>query len=300
MSTAVVDSEAAAGAAARRSQGFLRGLVGTHAGVLACAIVGGLVMLAVLGPWIAPYGYAEQNIPDRLTGPSLAHPFGTDDLGRDVLSRAIGGIRIGFEIGVPAIALACVAGLALGLTAGYVGAWLDSVAIVVMDVLQVFPAVVLALLVLSLLGPSQLNLVIVIAVSFVPNYARVSRALVVTTKEEVFIEAERVLGAGRARIILRHLIPNVFPPILVLMAMDIPFAIVAESGLSFLGLGVQPPDPSWGAMLTEGFSWVQTSPWPVVAAGGMLAITTLGLTMLAERIKTVLDPTSAVHLTRRI
>jgi peptide/nickel transport system permease protein len=287
----------------RRASGvirFIRSLCGTPSGAVATSVVALLLLVAVVGPLIAPDPYAAQDIAARLQGPSLHHLLGTDDLGRDVLSRVIGGVRIAFEVGVPSIAIASLVGLAIGMTAAYAGGVMEAVAVVIMDTLQVFPSIVLALLVLSLFGPSLDTLVIVIGVSFVPNYARVSRALVLTTKEEPYIEATRVLGATRRRVIIQHLVPNVLAPIVVLMAMDIPFAIVAESGLSFLGLGVQPPSPSWGAILSEGFSWMQTSPWPVIAASAGLAITTLGLTLLADRLRVLLDPKAGRYLMRRI
>ena len=191
---------------------------------------------------------------------------------------------------VPAVLGALIAGLVLGVLAGYVGGWLDNALIVVMDSLQAFPAVILALVLLSLLGSSLGNVILVIAVAFTPNYARVSRALVLALKQNQFVEAERALGASPPRLVLVHVIPNILAPLFILLAMDLPSAITTEAGLSFLGIGVQPPTPSWGVMLSSGFSRVQDSPWGVLTPGLALMIATLGFTLLGETLRDVFDP----------
>ncbi|MDX6591333.1 MAG: peptide/nickel transport system permease protein [Gaiellales bacterium] len=274
----------------RRIRHILVGLASTPGGAFGLFVVSVLALCTAVGPHLTPADPSAQDVPSRLQGPSSSHLLGTDALGRDLLSRVIVGTRIAIEVGVPAILLALLVGTALGLVAAFAGGWVDSVAIVIMDTLQVFPAVVLALLVLTLLGQSLVNLVVVIAVAFIPNYARVSRALVLTTKEEAYIDAERSLGANAWRIVGRHIMPNVLAPLMILVAMDIPFAIVAEAGLSFLGLGVQPPTPSWGVILSDGFSHVQDSPWDVAAASVALGFTTVGFTLFAERLRAIVDP----------
>ena len=193
---------------------------------------------------------------------------------------------------------ALVIGLLLGIVAAWRGGLIDAVLVIVMDVLQAFPAVILALALLALLGPSLRNVIIVISIAFIPNYARVSRALVFSAKANQWVEAERALGASTLRIVFTHILPNILPPLLILMAMDIPSAIVIEAGLSFLGLGVQPPTPSWGAILSDGFQNIMQSPWGVVFASIILMITTLGFTMLGETLRDIVDPRLS-GLTRR-
>lgn len=269
---------------------LLREVVGRPAGAFGLAVVGMLVLAALIPGVLAPYGPDEQDIPSRLQAPSLEHLLGTDQIGRDLLSRVIYSCRIELGIAVPAVLGALIAGLVLGVLAGYVGGWLDNALIVVMDALQAFPAVILALVLLSLLGSSLVNVIIVIAVAFTPNYARVSRALVLALKQNQFVEAERSLGASPARVVLVHVVPNILAPLFILLAMDMPSAITTEAGLSFLGIGVQPPTPSWGVMLADGFARVQDSPWGVIAPGLALMITTLGFTLLGETLRDVFDP----------
>lgn len=228
----------------------------------------------------------------------MDHLLGTDRLGRDTLSRLIYGVGIALIVALPAVLSALVIGLLLGIVAAWRGGLIDAVLVIVMDVLQAFPAVILALALLALLGPSLRNVIIVISIAFIPNYARVSRALVFSAKANQWVEAERALGASTLRIVFTHILPNILPPLLILMAMDIPSAIVIEAGLSFLGLGVQPPTPSWGAILSDGFQNIMQSPWGVVFASIILMITTLGFTMLGETLRDIVDPRLS-GLTRR-
>ena len=200
----------------------LREVARRQKGAAGLVIVGGMALLAIFPSVFAPYNPYAQNIVDRLQGPSSAHWLGTDELGRDLLSRVIFGTRIALEVSIPAVGAALLAGLVLGVAAGYAGGTLDSVLIVLMDSLQAFPAVILALALLSLLGPSLRNVIIVIAVAFTPNYARVSRAMVLAAKENQWVEAERSLGAGVGRVVLVHILPNIIAPLVILMAMDIP------------------------------------------------------------------------------
>ena len=239
---------------------------------------------------IAPHSPDQVAPSQRLEGPSRDHLLGTDQLGRDLLSRVIYGTRIALGVSIPAIGLALVLGLVLGLTAGYAARRLDDAFVVVMDALQSFPAVILALALIAVLGPSIRNVVLVITVAFIPSYARVTRALVLATRQNQWVTAEEALGASRRRVMWTHLLPNIVPSILVLLAMDIPTAITIEAGLSFLGLGVQPPTPSWGVILADGATYINQSPWGVIAAGGALIVATVGFTMLGEAMRDVIDP----------
>jgi peptide/nickel transport system permease protein len=260
------------------------------AGAFGVAIVGGVVLVAVFAPLLAPYPLAKQNTIRRLEGPSSSHLLGTDEFGRDLLSRIIFGTRIELGVALPAVFVSLIVGLLLGVAAGYLGGRVDRAITVVLDSIQAFPAVILALALLALLGPSLRNLIAVIAVAFAPQYGRVARASVLKIKKEPFMEAERSLGAGHLRIGVVHVLPNIIAPLLILLTMNIPGAIAIEAGLSFLGLGVQPPAASWGVILADGFERVLDTPWAVLATGVTLAITTLGLTMLGETLRDILDP----------
>ncbi len=259
-------------------------------GAMGFFIVLTFMLVVVFAPLFAPYDYAQQDIPSMLQGPSREHWLGTDHLGRDLLSRLIYGARIALGVALPAVSVALVGGLALGLIAGYFGGWIDDIALVLFDSIQAFPSVILALTILALLGPSLVNVVLVIGLTWTPGYARIVRAQVLRAKQEPYIEVERSLGARQGRILLLHILPNIVAPLLILAAMDLPVVITFEAGLSFLGLGVRPPTPSWGVVLSEGFNFIRQTPWPITWAGLTLIITTLGFTLFGEALRDVLDP----------
>jgi peptide/nickel transport system permease protein len=269
---------------------LLRQFVRRPSGLFSLIIVGILLFLVVFGPTIAPYTEAQQDIKHRLEGPSSTHLLGTDHLGRDLLSRLIIGTRIALGTAFPAVLAALTAGLILGLIAGYVGGWVDNVLLVLLDSLQAFPALMLALALMALLAPSIRNVILVIAIAYTPGYARIVRAQVLAVKEEQFIEVERSFGARDLRIVFIHILPNILAPLFILLAMDLPSAITTEAGLSFLGLGVRPPTPSWGVILSDGFEKIRTSPWPVLWAALTLMITTLSFTLFGETLRDILDP----------
>jgi peptide/nickel transport system permease protein len=258
--------------------------------MLGFLIVLGFMLMVIFAPVLAPYDYAEQDIPSMLQGPSRNYPLGTDHVGRDLLSRIIYGSRIALGVAVPAVSIALTGGVVLGLISGYLGGIVDNVALVLMDSLNAFPSVVLALAILALLGPSLINVIVVIGLAWVPGYARIARAQVLSAKQNVYVEAERSLGATNRRILLAHILPNIIAPLLILAAMDLPVVITFEAGLSFLGLGVRPPTPSWGVILSDGFNFIRQSPWPITWAGLTLIITTLGFTLFGETLRDVLDP----------
>jgi peptide/nickel transport system permease protein len=241
-----------------------------------------LVVVAVLGEWIAPHDPNEQNISRRLQGPSSDFWLGTDNLGRDLLSRLIVGTRIGLTLALPVIAIALVVGLTVGLASGYHGGRVDKGTLLAVDVLAAFPGLILALILIPLLGVSTSSLVMVLSLAFIPPYVRVTRASVLSAKERKYVLSERAIGASSFRIMFRHILPNIIGPIVVLAAIDLPFVIVAEAGLSFLGLGVPPPDPSWGSMLFEGFSRVRDAPGPVLWPACAIALTTIAFTLVGE------------------
>ncbi len=268
----------------------IRQLLYRPSAVFGLAVIAVLVVLLAFGPLLVPHPHTAQMISRRLEGPSADHWLGTDHLGRDLLSRLMIGTRVALGTAFPSVLAALLSGLVIGLVAGYAGGWLDNLILIAMDTLQAFPALLLALALMALLDPSINNVILVIAIAYTPGYARVVRAQVLSVKEEQFIEVERSLGAGHLRIALVHIVPNMLPPLLIMLAMDLPSAIATEAGLSFLGLGVRPPTPSWGTILSDGFERIRTTPWPVIGGSLALMITTLGFTLFGEALRDILDP----------
>lgn len=259
-------------------------------GALGAVIVAVFLVLVIAGPLIAPYDYAAQDLSRLLEGPSKDYLLGTDHLGRDLFSRLVFGARIALGTAVPAVIISILGGVILGLLGGYLGGLIDDVIVVILDSIQAFPGVILALAILALLGPSLVNEILVIGIAWIPAYARMTRAQAMSAKHQLYVEAERSLGASSARILFSHILPNILAPLLILAAMDLPVVITFEAGLSFLGLGVRPPTPSWGVILSDGFKFVRNSPWPILWTGIVLGITTLGFTVFAESLRDVLDP----------
>ena len=265
-------------------------LLSNPQGLFGLVVVLLFVGSAVAAPLIAPFDPDQIDIRSRMQGPSTLHWLGTDQLGRDTLSRMLFGGRIALTIAIVSIAVSLALGLVLGILAGYGPRWLDSVLLLAMDAVRSFPAVILAMAVVALTGPSLQIVLIIIIVTSIPSYARLSRTSTLVLKNAEFIAAERSLGATPWRIMLRHVMPNIVGPLLILGAMDVPVVITVEAGLSFLGLGVLPPTASWGTILNEGYLVIRETPWPVIAGGVPLVLTTLGFTFLGESLRDVLDP----------
>lgn len=265
-------------------------LVRDPLGLAGLIIVTLIVASALFAPWIAPYDPIAMNIPDRLQSPNLAHLMGTDQIGRDTFSRVIWGGRVALQVALPTIAGAIAIGLVLGMIAGYGPKWLDNLIVLFFDTVRSFPTVMFALAVVALVGPSLNTVILVIMVTSIPTYGRVVRTLTQSLKEAEFITAEKSLGASTARIMTIHIVPNVLGPLAVLAAMDIPTVVGLEAGLSFLGMGVKPPTPSWGSLLNDGYSLIRNTPWLIVAGGIPLILTTLGFTFLGEALRDVVDP----------
>jgi peptide/nickel transport system permease protein len=262
-------------------------------GLIGLAVVLLTLATAVAAPLIVPHNPSAISMGHRFKPPSAANLLGTDDLGRDNLSRVIYGARLAAEIAIPAVTSAFLVGLLIGLLAGYFGGWFDRGLIILIDTLLAFPSVILALALLTLVGHSIVNTALVVAISFFPYYARLTRGLALSTKYQTYVKAERALGAGQARIMFVHLLPNILPPLLVVVAMDVPSAIVVEAGLAFLGLGVPPPTPDWGVLLNDGFVNVAISVWPLVGPLLAMVIVTTGFTLLGETLRDVTDPRHA-------
>jgi peptide/nickel transport system permease protein len=255
---------------------------------------GALVLLAILAALLpvvaAPYSPTQQDIRNLLRPPSPQHLLGTDELGRDTLTRVMVGAQASLEVGIIAVGISLVLGSLLGLIAGYLRGATDATLMRIMDGLLALPTLVLALAITAMLGPSLNNAMLAIGITGVPIFARLVRGQVLSVREQDFVHAARSLGAGHVRMIRRHILPNVMSPIVVQASLAMPTAILAEAGLSFLGLGVQPPTPSWGAMLNTAKGYLQQDAWLAVAPGTAIFITVLGFNFLGDAIRDVLDP----------
>ena len=258
--------------------------------LLGAGLVLAMMVLALAAGVVAPYDPTEMQMASALKAPSLAHPFGTDRFGRDVLSRTIYGSRIALVVAASSVAIALVVGGTLGLTGGYVGGGVDLVIGRVMDVLFSFPTLVLAIAVAAMLGPGLDNAVLAIAVVYAPFFGRVARGPVIVEREKDHVLAARGLGAGPVRIVFRHILPNVSAPLIVQASVSLAFAILIEASLSYLGLGTQPPAPSWGTMLNEGRTYLETAPWMSVFPGLAIMLAVLGFNLLGDGLRELLDP----------
>jgi peptide/nickel transport system permease protein len=252
----------------------------------------GLLMLALFAPVIAPYSPTAQDANNALAEPSLAHLLGTDDLGRDEFSRLIHGAPATLYASFLAVAVACVLGIPVGLIAGFLGGWVDDVISRVIDTLLSFPAIVLAIGVTGALGIGLTNGMIAVGIVFSPQLARLVRARTLVVKQELYVDAARCFGASVWRIIPRHILPNAIQPVIVQVTLLLAVALLAEASLSFLGLGVQPPQPSWGAMLARAYNYMEIAPEQMYPPGIAILLTALAFNTLGEALREALDPTS--------
>lgn len=257
---------------------------------LGAAIVAVFLLLTVFAPLIAPYDPFDQDFSSALIAPTIDHPFGTDQYGRDVLSRVMVGSRTALLAICVADGLALVIGSALGLIAGFYGKWLDSAIMRVVDVLLAFPYLLLALIIVAALGPSLVNSMIAIGIVYTPQYARLIRGQVLSVKTTEFVLAAQAIGANRGRIMLRHILPNSFTPILVMATLQAGTVVVETAGLSFLGMGAQPPSPDWGAILAEGQSYFLTGWWIATFPGLAIFAVVLGFNLLGDALRDHFDP----------
>ncbi|MCB0171406.1 MAG: ABC transporter permease, partial [Anaerolineae bacterium] len=244
-----------------------------------------LILTAIFGPLLAPYDPNDIDMANRFAPPSLEHPFGTDDFGRDILSRVMVGARVSLMVGIIAVGLSATVGSALGLLAGYMGRLTDEVIMRAMDILFAFPAILLAIAIMAALGRGVGNAMIAIGIVYIPIFARITRGSVLSVREEVYIEAARSIGSTDGRIMTRHILPNILSPIIVEITLSLSFAILAEAALSFFGLGTQPPDPSWGRMLSEGRAYFQQSVWLAIFPGLAIMLTVLGFNLLGDGLR---------------
>jgi peptide/nickel transport system permease protein len=250
-----------------------------------------IVLLGGLAaPLIATHMPNQIDVAARMSTPSAEHFLGTDHLGRDLFSRGLFGTRIAIGVALAVTATALVLGILLGMTAAYAPVLVERVILGVFDIISSYPSLILALALVAVLGPGLINVIILVTIVFIPQFGRIARAQTLTVKERAFLEAERALGASGPRILLLHVLPNIVGPIVVLASMNIPVVITLEAGLSFLGVGIRPPLASWGSMLFDGFTYLEQSIWPVLVAGGMLTLATLGFTLFGESLRDAIDP----------
>ncbi|HEY7034063.1 MAG TPA: ABC transporter permease [Thermomicrobiales bacterium] len=258
-------------------------------GIVGAVIVALTIVVAVAAPLIAPYDPDAQKA-KRLLGPSWDHLMGTDELGRDTFSRIIYGSRVSLQVGVIAVCVALVVGGCMGVVAGYAGGWVDNWLMRVVDIMFAFPGLVLAIVIAGLLGASRTNAMIAIGVIYAPAFARVIRGSVLSVMGEPYVEAGRVAGANHWRLVRHHVLPNIVAPLIVMATIYLSSAILAEAALSFLGLGTQPPEPSWGGMLNLARTYMERAPWMAVFPGLAIMIVVLGFNFLGDGLRDVLDP----------
>jgi peptide/nickel transport system permease protein len=254
-----------------------------------------VLVLAVIGPYITPYSPTVPDYTSMLSGPTHAHWFGTDFIGKDVFSRILAGARYSLGTAAAVLAIAVTLGLTLGAISGYFGGWVDELIMRVTDMFLAFPALILALAVANTLGAGLQSAVIALAVGFWPWYTRLLRGQVLSLKNREYVEAARSLGVSNAAIMWRHILPNALSPIIVELSMDMGYAVLDISALSYIGLGAQPPSPEWGAMIVAGKDYLRTAWWVCAFPGIALSLTILGFNVVGDALRDVLDPRSAAH-----
>jgi peptide/nickel transport system permease protein len=249
-----------------------------------------MILVGIFAPYLSPYKPAKMFPRNRREAPSKAHWLGTDRLGRDMLSRLFWGARVSLVIGVLAVAVSLVIGLTIGMLSGYYGGLLDEVLMRLMDIIFAFPSLLLAISLITVTGPSIRNIIFVVAIIRIPRFARILRASVLSLKEKEFVEAARALSKSDLGIMVQHILPNCIAPLTVQTSLSIATAIITESALSYLGLGVRPPTPSWGQMIADGRSELFTAPWIVIFPGLAIMLTVLGYNLLGDGLRDALDP----------
>lgn len=273
-----------------RRRSWWRPLLRHRGATIGAVLVFLAVLVAVMAPWIAPADPNKQNLRERYRRPAWDNPLGTDHYGRDVLSRVLYGARASLAVGVVAVGFGLVVGSFLGLSAGYYGGTVDAVIMRIMDMLLAFPMLLLALLIMAVLGASLLNVMLAIGISSVPNLARLMRSVVLSVREQEYVQAGRALGGADRHIMQWHIVPNTVTSVIVLATLMIARAILVESNLSFLGLGVPPPDATWGSMISEGQHYLQKAPWIVASPGFATLLTVLGFNLLGDGLRDLYDP----------
>lgn len=265
-------------------------LAGNPVTVLSAVVLAAVVVIALTASFITPYGVNDVDVPQALRPPSGAHWMGTDELGRDVLSRVLMGVQASMKVAVVSVAFAAVVGVTLGVLAGYRGGWLDTVVMRIVDVMFAFPVLLLALAIVAVLGPGLTTTILAIGVVYVPIFARVARASTLSVRVEPYVAMSRTMGTGSGFILIRHILPNITGPLIVQTSLSLAFAILSEAALSFLGLGLQPPQPSLGRMIFDSQGFVTLAWWMAVFPGLAIFVIVLACNLLGDGLRDVLDP----------
>lgn len=274
----------------RRRLRVLRALSHNPTGLVGAVILIVFVLVAIFAPLITPYDPIETNFAIRLSSPSLHHPFGTDDLGRDVLSRLMSGSRISLRAGLLAVVIAAMSGTVIGIISGFYRGFVDAIIMRFIDVAMAMPGILLSMVVIFTLGPSLNNVMVAVGIASAPFYARVARGSVLSARENQYVDAARVLGARDSVIMFRHIMPNIIGPILVIATLGLGSSILSIAGLSFLGLGAQPPSPEWGAIVSDGRARLNTAWWISTFGGIVIMFAVLAINLLGDALRDVLDP----------
>jgi peptide/nickel transport system permease protein len=292
-STAVLTSGLATATAQRRlkaRRGWWSILLRQKLALTGVVIIAVFLLITAIGPIFAPYGATAQIPADRLQAPSADHWFGTDQFGRDILSRLLFGARISFQVGIIAVGISAMIGVVLGMIAGYFGGVIDSIISLLMDVLFAFPTILLAIALMTMLGNSIGNVMIAIGVVNAPTFMRVVRGSVMSVRETTYVESAISVGATTPLILRRHVFPNITAPLIVHASLNFAAAVLTEASLSYLGLGNRPPSPSWGSMVSDSYGMLQLAPWAAVVPGVAIGITVLGFNLLGDGLRDALDP----------
>lgn len=274
-------------------------LLGNPVTVTSAVLLAVIAVIAIAAQWIAPYAINDVDVPNALQGPSGSHWFGTDELGRDVLSRVLVAVQASMQVAVVSVAFAVVVGVSVGVIAGYRGGWLDAVFMRVIDVMFAFPVLLLALAIVAILGPGVTTTMLAIGIVYTPIFARVARASTLSVRVESYVAVSRTMGTGHAYILARHVLPNVAAPLIVQTSLSLAFAILSEAALSFLGLGIQPPEPSLGRMIFDSQGFVTLAWWMAVFPGAAIFVIVLAFNLFGDGLRDVLDPKQRTMLESR-
>jgi peptide/nickel transport system permease protein len=273
-----------------RRRDFVRGLLGNKGALAGLIVLILLILAAIFAPLITTYDPIVIDPPNRTAPPSRDHWLGTDGFGRDIYTRIVYGARVSLPVGLIAVSIAATVGAVLGLIAGYYGRLADAVIMRVIDIMLAFPNIMLALVIVAILGPSIRNVMIAVGIGEIPRYTRLIRGQVLSARELLYVEAAKVIGVPTSKIMFRHILPNVVSPVIVLATLSVGSAILAAAGLSFLGLGAQPPRPEWGSMLADGRQFLSSHWWVATMPGIAIAITVLSINMFGDGLRDILDP----------
>ncbi|ODQ84026.1 ABC transporter permease [Mycolicibacterium holsaticum] len=265
-------------------------LLGNPVTAASAAVLAVIVFVALGADWLAPYGVNDVDVPNALQPPTGAHWFGTDELGRDVLSRVLVAIQASLRVAVVSVAFAVIVGVTVGVVSGYLGGWLDTVFMRIVDVMFAFPVLILALAVVAILGPGVTTTMLAIGIVYTPIFARVARGSTLSVRTEPYVAASQSMGTGSGYILARHILPNIAGPLVVQTSLSLAFAILAEAALSFLGLGIQPPEPSLGRMIFDSQGFVTLAWWMAVVPGAAIVVTVLAFNLLGDGLRDMLDP----------